>query len=130
MASKTFEEVEDCGETLAHCFCPLPASASDCSLSLCSESARFGSPPEDRAGRGPDKLLEFHTQAVVQSAHELASTLSGGYQALKQYETADQTATLDFDDSKMINDVENSIARLKVATQLNSSRNQKSAGRQ
>jgi hypothetical protein len=65
---------------------------------------------------GCHKLLEFHTQAANLGAHELANTLADGYQALKEYEGAEQTATLDFDDLKMITDVDNAITRLKLTT--------------
>jgi predicted nucleotide-binding protein len=60
-------------------------------------------------------LLELHTQAEIEGAHETAAKLAEGYQALKKYEGAESTVTLDFDDLAFITEVDDAIARLKSA---------------
>ena len=65
--------------------------------------------------RACQKILELHTKAAAQGAHETAAKLAEGYQALKKYEGAESTATLDFDDFTFITEVDDAIARLKSA---------------
>ena len=65
--------------------------------------------------RACQKILELHTKAAAQGAHETAAKLAEGYQALKKYEGAESTATLDSDDFTFITEVDDAIARLKSA---------------
>jgi hypothetical protein len=59
------------------------------------------------------RLLEMHTQALAKGDDDMAAKLAEGYQALKKYEGAAKLATLDFDDTAFIADVDDAIARLK-----------------
>ena len=65
--------------------------------------------------RACQTLLELHTEAEIEGAHETAAKLAEGYQVLKKYEDADSTATMDFDDRAFIAEVDDAIARLKSA---------------
>jgi predicted nucleotide-binding protein len=67
----------------------------------------------DIVDRACPHLLELHTKALAQGAHEVAAKLAEGYQALKKYEGAEELATMDFDDSTFIAEVDDAIARLK-----------------
>jgi predicted nucleotide-binding protein len=60
-------------------------------------------------------LLELHTKAEIEGAHETSAKLAEGYQALKKYEGAESTVTLDFDDLAFITEVDDAIVRLKSA---------------
>ena len=63
--------------------------------------------------RACPSLLELHTKALAQGAHEIAAKLAEGYQALKKYEGAATVATLEFDDSAFIAEVDEALTRLK-----------------